>query len=225
VTDSAADIATEQVPVPLHPPALHPVNTNPVLAVAVNTTVLPDAKLNWQAPIGQLIPDGLLTTLPPTVNGPLLEVTFSGKFTPEKLALTLCAPFIVTTHAPAPAQGPFQLINVFPESGFSDSVTTVPAGKFALQVPLEQLIPLGLLVTVPTPVTVIDNLYSVAKLAFAEVEPLIIKVQVLDSGVPAQGPLQLRNELPGAGVAKRLTVVPVGNGAEHGEELQFIPAG
>ena len=54
-------------------------------------------------------------------------------------------------QAPVPEHAPAQPANVLPLEGVSVSVTTVPLGKFALQL-VVQLIPAGLLVTVPVPV-------------------------------------------------------------------------
>jgi hypothetical protein len=55
-----------QVPVPLHPPPLQPANIDPDAAVAVNVTVLPVG--NWALSalqvVPQLMPDGLLVTVP-----------------------------------------------------------------------------------------------------------------------------------------------------------------
>jgi hypothetical protein len=47
--------------------------------------------------------------------------------------------------------------NVSPEPGVAVRVVGVPTLKFALQVPEEQLMPAGLLVTVPVPVTLTDT--------------------------------------------------------------------
>jgi hypothetical protein len=41
VTVAAALIVTVQVPVPLHPPPLHPANVDPDAAAAVSTTEVP----------------------------------------------------------------------------------------------------------------------------------------------------------------------------------------
>jgi len=55
-----------QVPVPAHPPPLQPANTDPADAVAVSVTVLPVG--NWALAalqvVPQLMPDGLLVTVP-----------------------------------------------------------------------------------------------------------------------------------------------------------------
>jgi hypothetical protein len=45
VTDLAADMVTTQVPVPEHPSPLQPVKVEPVDAVGVNVTIVPDIKV------------------------------------------------------------------------------------------------------------------------------------------------------------------------------------
>ena len=63
----------------------------------------------------------------------------------------------MTVQLPLPPHAPLQPEKVAPEPGVWLSVTAVPEGKFALQVPEEQLMPAGLLVTVPLPVTATDK--------------------------------------------------------------------
>src|SRR5438093_12057311 len=63
VTDWAALIVTTQIPVPLHPAPLQPLNTDPLAGVAVSVTGVPPANDALHvAP--QLIPTGLLATVP-----------------------------------------------------------------------------------------------------------------------------------------------------------------
>src|SRR2546425_11740468 len=59
--------------------------------------------------------------------------------------------FMVREQLPVPVQAPLQPAKVDPEAGVAVRVTIVPLLKFALQV-AGQLIPAGLLVTVPLPV-------------------------------------------------------------------------
>ena len=63
-----------------------------------------------------------------------------------------------TEQAPVPEQAPDHPVKVDPAAGVSVRLTEVPLLKFALQVP-GQLMPAGLLVTVPAPdpVTLTDN--------------------------------------------------------------------
>jgi hypothetical protein len=67
------------------------------------------------------------------------------------VAVTAAAAFIVTVHRPVPLQPPpLQPVNADPAFGVAVSVTTVPLTKSAAHV-APQLIPAGLLVTVPVP--------------------------------------------------------------------------
>lgn len=68
-----------------------------------------------------------------------------------KVAVTAFAALMVTEQVPVPVQAPLQPVKVDPAAAVSVKVTTVPLLKLALQV-LGQLIPLGLLLTVPLPV-------------------------------------------------------------------------
>lgn len=63
VTVSAALIVTEHPPVPVHPAPLQPANVDPFVAVAVSATTWPLVKLAEHV-VGQLIPAGLLVTVP-----------------------------------------------------------------------------------------------------------------------------------------------------------------
>ena len=65
--------------------------------------------------------------------------------------LTLCPPDKVSWQL-VPVQAPPNPEKVNPEAGVAVRATLVPSAKFALQV-VGQLIPAGLLVTVPLPVT------------------------------------------------------------------------
>jgi hypothetical protein len=56
----------------------------------------------------------------------------------------------VTVHTVVPEQSPLQPVKIEPVAGTALSVTSVPESKFALQA-VPQLIPAGVLVTVPVP--------------------------------------------------------------------------
>jgi len=79
-------MTTTQVPVPLHPLPLQPPKVDPADVVAVNVTVVPDAKLKLQV-VPQSIPAGLLVTVP-SPNPALLTVRVN-VFGAAKLALTV----------------------------------------------------------------------------------------------------------------------------------------
>ena len=63
VTEAAALIVTTQVPVPLQPPPLQPVNVDPPVGAADSVTDAPEVKLATQVD-PQLIPEGELVTVP-----------------------------------------------------------------------------------------------------------------------------------------------------------------
>ena len=67
-----------------------------------------------------------------------------------KVAVTEVADFRLTVHVPVPVHAPDQPVNVEPDLAVAVSLTDVPLGMLALQV-VPQLIPEGLLVTVPAP--------------------------------------------------------------------------
>jgi hypothetical protein len=148
VTDCAAFILTLQAPVPEHAP-LHPAKVDPAFAVAVKATVVPLLKFALHVTV-QLIPEGALVTEPEPLPD---KATNSGKVTVLNVAVTDCAAFMVTLQAPAPVQAPLQPAKVEPAAAVAVNVTTVPLVKFALQAP-GQLMPAGLLLTVPLGVPV-----------------------------------------------------------------------
>ena len=83
VTDLAALIVTEHVPVPVQAP-LHPANVEPDAGEAVSVTAVPLLKFALHV-LGQLIPLGLLVTFPLPVPA---RVTVNGKVTMLKVAVT-----------------------------------------------------------------------------------------------------------------------------------------
>src|SRR5437016_3870002 len=71
-------------------------------------------------------------------------------------AVTDVSAFIVTVQAPVPEQAPDQPVNCESGSGVAVRFTFVPGAKPAEQLE-PQLIPLGLLVTVPVPDPLFDT--------------------------------------------------------------------
>ncbi len=67
-----------------------------------------------------------------------------------KVAVAVSAAVSVTVHAAVPEHAPLHPSNVKLVPGVAVSVTCVPEAKFAVQVP-GQLMPAGVLVTVPEP--------------------------------------------------------------------------
>jgi hypothetical protein len=150
VTASAAVTVTEQPPVPVQPAPLHPANVDPSVAAAISATTEPLAKFAEHA-VGQLTPAGLLVTVPAPVPA---SVTVSAKVLvlAVKLAVTVPAAVIVNVQVLVPSQSaPPHPANVELEFGVAVSVIAVPLAKFAEHA-VGQLIPAGLLVTVPAPV-------------------------------------------------------------------------
>jgi len=146
VADLGAFIVTEQVPVPVQAP-LQPAKVELDAGVAVKVTEVPLVKVAEQV-VGQLIPDGLLATVPVPV--PAL-VTARVKACVLNVAVTDLAAFIVTVQVPVPEHPPpLQPANTEPLAALAVRVTEVPLLNDAEQV-LPQLIPAGLLVTVPLP--------------------------------------------------------------------------
>ena len=148
VTEVAEVRSTVQVPVPWHAPD-QPAKVEPASGVAVNTIDVPLLKLAEQVD-PQLMPEGALATVPVPVPASLtLNCTEEGLRV--KFAVTDAAAVRLTVQLPVPWQAPDQPLKVDPEAGVAVSTTAVPLLNVAEQVE-PQLIPAGLLVTVPVPV-------------------------------------------------------------------------
>src|SRR5579863_3911524 len=111
-----------------------------------------------------------------------------GPVTVAKLATTESAPVSITLQSEVPEQAPAHELNTPFDPADSLSVTFVPCGKTALQV-VGQLIPSGLLVTVPAPEPVIETV-SVSpgeNVAASFSFPVIATLQLV---FPEHAPLQ-----------------------------------
>lgn len=146
VTDLAASIVTEQVPVPEQAP-LHPAKRELADGVAVNVTEAPALKEAEQA-APQLIPAGEEVTVPVPV--PVLAIE-RVKFFRVKVAVTDLAVSIVTLQLPVPLHAPDQPVKSESADVAAVRVTAVPALKLEAQA-APQSIPAGEEVTVPVPV-------------------------------------------------------------------------
>jgi hypothetical protein len=134
---------------------------------------------------------------------------------------------MVTTQLPVPLQPPpLQPLKAEPLSGVAESVTVAPELKLALQV-APQLMPAGLLLTVPLPVPALLTVRvkvlggAVLKVALTDLAASIVTVQL---PVPLQAPPHPANTEPEAGVGVRVTEVPWAKLAEQ-VTPQLIPAG
>ncbi len=138
------------MPDPGQPLALHPAKVEPFVGEAVNVTVVPTAKSAVQLALQFEIPPGELLTVPLPV--PMFvtvsEAMLGGAV---KLADTVCAAFMTMTQEPVPVQPPDQPENVEPPVALALRVTELPVAKSAVHV-LPQLMPAGVLVTMPLPV-------------------------------------------------------------------------
>ncbi len=202
-------ITTVQAPLPLQAPP-QPPKVEPPVAVAVSATELPLAKFPLHvAP--QLIPAGLLVTVP----FPVLVTVRSALGAAVNCAVTVWFPFITTTQAPVPLQAPPQPVKVDPPVGVAVSATVLPVGKFAMH-PSPQLIPLGILVTVPVPVPDLvtarrEVLAAVLKTATTVALPLTMQEPV----PPQPAPLHPAKADPGDAAADKTTEEPASKGAEQ----------
>jgi len=136
---------------------LQPANTDPVpgVAASVTTVALSNDALH-AAP--QVMPAGVELMVPlPRPARVTVSANCDGGST-LKVAVTVRAWLMSIWQLPVPAHAPPQLTNAEPVPGVAASATRVPAPKLTLQSPLAvalviaQLIPTGVLVTVPRPV-------------------------------------------------------------------------
>src|SRR5947199_1676642 len=140
-------------------------------------------------------------------------------------AVTMGPALRVTLQAPGPEQPPpLQPLKVEPAAGAAVSVTAVPLAKLAAQV-APQVMPAGLLVTVPAPVPALETV-SVkvcrVKVAVTVVAALRVTVQ---APVPEQPPpVQPPKVEPAAGAAVSVTAVPLAKLAVQ-VAPQVMPAG
>lgn len=182
---------TEQVvEVPEHAPD-QPPNTLPVVAAAVSATLWPAVK-EAEHVLPQLIPDGLLVTVPlpvlVTVNAYVVwEVR-------PKVAVILLAASMVTLQVPVPLHPPpLQPVNVLPDPGAAVKLTTAPALYDSEQSEGHEIPASDVLETVPlpSPAAVTESWYVPApaelKLAETDLSASIVTLQVL---VPVQAPDQ-----------------------------------
>src|SRR3989441_10132265 len=217
VTVVAAASVTTQLPVPLHPPPLQPVNAELAPGVAVSVTTVPFTRVAAQvAP--QSMPAGLLVTVPdPAPPGVTARVTIGAN-----VAVTVVAADMVTVHVAVLLQPPLdQPLKAEPASGAAVSVTSSSPTKLAVQV-APQSIPEGLLHTRPAPTVNTVSAKSGSKVAVIDVVANTVTLQCQGSIHPA--PLQPAKMEASLGTAVRVTTVPIGKPEEH-KPGQLMPVG
>lgn len=114
------------------------------LSVTVPVNPFTDSRLNRKTAVS---PGWTVAVVPPP--GPGLNVKFTVPFR-LKVAVTDWFEFIVTLHGPVPLHAPLQPAKVEFVAAVGVSMTIVPGAKLAEQA-VGQLMPAGLLVTVPLP--------------------------------------------------------------------------
>jgi hypothetical protein len=125
---------------------------------------------------------------------------------------------IVTLQVPVPEQASDQPEKTEPVAGDAVSVTLVPKTKLREQVEL-QLIPPGVELTVPEPVPDLLTVNVTGSSENAAVTDLAWVMLTVQVPVPEQSDHPVKNEF-GAGVAVRVTLVPLSNVCQ-----QVEPAG
>ena len=207
---------------PLQAPPDQPVKAEFAAGVSVSVTLDPVLKLALQA-VPQLIPAGLLETLPVPVP-PRVTIITGALWMTLKVAVTCWfavrgtaqVRLVLLLHSPVqPAKEEF-------EPGVAVRVTWVPGSKEALHV-WPQLIPDGLLATLPFPVpaSVTPKVGEVLKLAMTDVSCVTVTLQ---APVPLQAPDHPAKKELVAGEAVSVTCVPLLKLALQAW-LQLIPAG
>jgi hypothetical protein len=162
------------------------------VGLAVRVTLVLTGKSNVHT-VGQLMPAGLLVTIPlPAV----VTVIFFVAPGEVKLAVTVMSAFIVTWQVAAPVQlPPLKLAEVAGAAGLAVRVTCVLIGKANVQT-VGQFMPAGLLVTVPLPAVMLTVRFFVftgeVKLAVTVWSVFIVNLQLDVVPKKAQAPPQLR---------------------------------
>lgn len=161
----------------------------------------------------QLIPAGLLVTVPAPVPAKRTFKT-GGAWALSKVAVTCLLALSVTVQATSvPLHPPAHPTNDEPAAAVAVRVTTVPGSKLALHV-CPQLIPDGLLLTLPVPVPVRVTASTGKSLNIAITEVFLVKV-MLQTLTPLHAPDHPAKKELAAGDAVSLTCVPLVKLALH----------
>jgi hypothetical protein len=167
-TDMVPFTVTVHGPVPVQPTPLQPAKVDPAAGVAVSVTDVPAVTDSAQS-APQLMPAGLLTTVPVPVPD-LVTVTVYEDVgggggggdcgAGENIAEIRTGALPVVMQGLVPVQPPpLQPANTEPVAAVGVRVTTLPAVKLSKQSE-PQLMPVGLLTTVPDPVPVLATVTS-----------------------------------------------------------------
>jgi hypothetical protein len=206
VTATFEFIGTVQLPRPAHGDPVQPAKTDPADGVAVMVTDVPESNAaEHVAP--QLMPAGALVAEPDPAPARVTERLNWGVGGGPKFATTARFAFRVTVQEPVPAQAPLQPVNAEPAAGVAARVTTVPALNDVEQL-VPQLIPAGVLVTVPVPVPDLLTFIVSVGTNVAETATSEVKVTVQEPVPEQAAPLQPANTDPGAATAVRAIAVP-----------------
>lgn len=139
-----------------------------------------------------------------------------------KVAVTAFEAFIVSEQPRPPVQAPLQPVNMEPASATAVSVMMLFGVKGALQV-APQLMPAGVLVTVPPPVpALVTVIWGGGPNSAVTLEALFIVT--LQAPMPVHAPLQPTKVDRPEGVAVSMTVEAAGKSALH-VAPQLMPAG
>src|SRR4029079_10059963 len=222
VTVRFPSMFTLHAPMPLQAPP-QPSKVEPLLGVAVKSTLAPMTKFAVQVAAQDAIPVGSLLTVP-SPKPSLMTVRVAKVEAAANVAVTVRSAPIATIQAPVPLHPlPVHPMNADPLVGVALSVTVLPVSKTVVQT-LPQKIPLGSLVTMPVPD---PPLFTVSRFVAAGTMNRAVTVAfacTAQGPVPEQAPPQPANAEPGAAAAFKDTFVPCGNWLSH-VDPQSMPAG
>jgi hypothetical protein len=119
VTVRAASIVTEQVPVPVHVPPVHPTKTDPDPAVCVTVRLVPIGYVVEHVDVQAVPPDGV--TLP--VPEPDRAIVSAAVLTAVNVAVVVFAASAVIVQEPVPVHAPDQPPKMLPVAGVAVRVT------------------------------------------------------------------------------------------------------
>src|SRR5882724_2381161 len=188
---------------------------------------LTPSSLNWTPTTPMLSVAFAATERVPEIVAPAVGVMMeaAGGVMSVNVAVTVVAALRVTVQAPGPEQPPpLQPLKVEPAAGAAVSVTAVPLAKLAAQV-APQVMPAGLLVTVPAPVPALETVsVKVCRVKVAVTVVAAESVTVQAPGPEQPPPLQPLKVEPVVGTAVSVTAVPLVKLAAQ-VAPQVMPAG